>query len=480
MRKRSIIIIAIAALLVAAGVSVGVWQGRAQGEPSLTAVTPAQLLTNVEQHAKDVASVSGAVSWKNDLLSLSMLSSFGGQTAGDFTALLTAGSGRVWVENGKIRFEIQGSGGDTTITGDSNGLWVYDSSKNTATEYTLPAQTATQGAETSTTIAPTGATDPVTAMESVLQKLAPTASLTVSDAVKVAGRDCYVLSLVPKASTTIFGSVQVSIDAETYLPLKISVFAKGDTKPVLTAGFTSVSYAQIADSIFAFTPPATATIEHKTLSLPSGFAAGEQATGSSDAAAKASSSDTSEGSLTLADAAVQAGFTPLAPSSADPALAFGGASVIPAKQVDLQSLLAKLPAMSGSFLGAAAEAAPQATAGASSSVSAKASADPLKDLAAALPSGPVDLGPTVVQRYGEGFGTIVLAQAKLPVDLSSWLDQTLSSIPLLAKTTAGNFTVYVLGTSLGSIAVWDKDGMLFAAAGSVSSTDIEGFIASVR
>ena len=37
------------------------------------------------------------------------------------------------------------------------------------------------------------------------------------------------------------GSVQVAIDAKTFVPLRVEVFAKGDTTPVLSAGFTSIS-----------------------------------------------------------------------------------------------------------------------------------------------------------------------------------------------------------------------------------------------
>ena len=165
MHRRSLIIIAIVACLVVTGVTVGVVEAQAQGEPLLTTITPAQLLANVAQHAGDVGSISGAVTWKNDLLGLSMLS-FGGQGTGDLTALLTGGSGRVWVQNGKARFEIQGTTGDTTVIGDSSGVWVYTAGTNTATQYTLPSKLATQNGEQTTTTqsTPTTVTDPVAAI----------------------------------------------------------------------------------------------------------------------------------------------------------------------------------------------------------------------------------------------------------------------------------------------------------------------------
>ena len=318
------------------------------------------------QHAGDVAAVSGDVSWKNDVLGLSMLS-FGGQGSGDLTALLSSGSGRVWVQNGKARFEIQGATGDTIIVGDSTSVWVYTYASNTATEYTLPAGSKANAGRgqreqsgTTQSSPDSRVADPVAAIDEFIQKLAPDATLAVSDPVTVAGQSCYVLSLIPKAANTVFGSVQVAIDSKTYLPLKLDVYAKGTVKPVFTVGFTSVSYSTLADSIFAFTPPANATVAHKTLTLPAAMAGGS-GTGSDvgpDGAADQSSSTGEQAPLTLAEAAAKAGFTPLAAQTTDPALAFGGASVIPAQQVDLQSLLGQLQsgALGSGMLGSGAPA----------------------------------------------------------------------------------------------------------------------------
>jgi hypothetical protein len=75
---------------------------------------------------------------------------------------------------------------------------------------------------------------------------------------------------------------------------------------------------------------------------------------------------------------------------------------------------------------------------------------------------------------------VVLVQAKVPADLAAQFEQTLAAVPLLSRTTAGSVTIYQLNTALGSVALWDKDGMLFVAAGSVSQTDLIAFISSVR
>jgi outer membrane lipoprotein-sorting protein len=417
------------------------------------------------------------VSWKNDLLGLSLFS-FGGKGSGDLTALLSAGSGRIWVQDGQARFEIQGAIGDTTIVADSTSVWVYTYTSNTATEYVLPA--GATGTEEGTGEGPgtqspqTAVADPVAAIDALIQNLAPDATLAVSDQVNVAGRSCYILSLVPKATNTIFGSVQVAVDGETYLPLKIDVYAKGTTEPVLTAGFTSVSYSELADSTFAFTPPPNAKVEHKTLTLPAEMTDGSDAGPAVEPDHSLSTHE--KAPLTLEEAATKAGFTPPAAQTTDPALAFGGAYVIPARELDLQSLLGQFHsgALGSAMLGFGEPGA------SSDAQSSSATTTPTQPLPPSLMSGPITVGPTVVQRYGQGFGTIVLIEAKVPAESAQSLEQMLASVPLLSRTTAGAVTIYQFNTALGSIALWDKDGILFVATGSVSQTDLTGFIAGVR
>ncbi len=493
MHRKSIIIVALAAVLAVTGITVGLVETRAQGEPEFATITAAQLLANVAQYAGDNASVSGAVSWKNDVLGLSALS-FNGEGMGGLTSLLASGSGRLWVQGGEFRFEIQGAAGDTNIVGSQTSVWVYSSSGNTATEYTLPAGTSGTSASTTSTSA-AAKVDPVTAINTFIQNLAPTAVVAVSGQETVAGRAAYVLSLVPKAPNTVFGSVQVAIDSTTYLPLRLEIFAKGDAQAVLSAGFESVSYSTIADSTFAFTPPAGAKVDHKTLSLPAGLAgklgnepattpttAGTPVTGDSATTAAAAG----KAPLTLAEAAAKAGFTPLAPQTTSADLAFGGAFVIPVQQVDLQSLLSSLGSGLGGLGGlgtgggqsaaTAPTTAGATTSGASTSDSSTSSSLP----SFTLPTGTIALGPTVILRYGQGFGSVVLVEAKLPSQLITQLEQTLASVPLLSRTTVAGGTAYQFNTALGSVMLWDKDGLLLLAAGSVSQSDLMGFAANVR
>ena len=132
MHRRSLILVAILVIVVVAGATIGVVAARAQGESSLTSMTPAELIVAVSEHAHgDPLPLSGELSWKNDLLGLSMLS-FGGQGTGDFSSLLAAGKGRLWTQDENARFEIQGVLGDTTIIADDTHVSGGSRPPNTA------------------------------------------------------------------------------------------------------------------------------------------------------------------------------------------------------------------------------------------------------------------------------------------------------------------------------------------------------------
>ena len=172
----------------------------------------------------------------------------------------------MWLDGNKVRLESQSSQGDTALVSDGTGLWVYSSQAATATEYTMPVKPGTETADRRRS-GPAAGVDLPAKIQDFMTELAPDATLSV-DQVKVAGRAAYLLTMTPTATNTVVGSAQVAIDGVTFVPLQVQVFAKADTKPVLSAGFTRVSYDPIAASVFEFTPPEGAKVEHKTLTLP--------------------------------------------------------------------------------------------------------------------------------------------------------------------------------------------------------------------
>lgn len=263
MRRRTIVIIAVAVVAVVASLAIGLVQLRAQGAADLPAMTPAQLLTSVVQNAPSTAAVSGKVAWTNDLTGLELLS-LAGQASPGLSSLLQGGSGQVWVEKDRARLEVVGQAGNTVLVVSGTSAWVYVAADNTATEYTLPALSEPQQ-----TLA-----DPSAMIAGMVEKLAPTATLAVNGQEDVAGQACYVLTLTPTAPNTVFGFVKVDVDGTTFLPLRAQVFAKGADQAVLSVGFTAISYDAIADGTFDFQPPAGATVEHEAITLPSEAVAG--------------------------------------------------------------------------------------------------------------------------------------------------------------------------------------------------------------
>ena len=147
--------------------------------------------------------------------------------------------------------------------GGKDGVWTYSSATNTAAQYARPAGAATSSPAPG---APASAVDPLAAITKGLQRFASTGTVAVTGQQTVAGQQSYLLTITPApGTTTTFGSVQVAIDGSTFVPLQVQVYAKGDTTPALSAGFTEVSYAGNDASLFRFTPPAGATVQHKTL-----------------------------------------------------------------------------------------------------------------------------------------------------------------------------------------------------------------------
>ena len=257
MRRRTIALLA-AAVVIAVALVVVV-TAAAQGPSSLQSITVSQLLRNVATKAQGTSAVSGDVVWTNGLLGGSSLLSLGGnQTPGGLSSLLTGGSGRVWAQNGKVRLESQGQNGDFVVVANGATVWTWDSMTTTATKYALPAA-AGRHATRRALPSPTAGIDPTTAIEQLITRLAPNATLSVGGQANVAGRQTYTLTLTPTSSITSVGSVTVAIDGRRWVPLQVQVFAKGDTTPVLSAGFKSVSFATSSNSLFTFAPPRKST-----------------------------------------------------------------------------------------------------------------------------------------------------------------------------------------------------------------------------
>ena len=454
--RTKLTIYAVVAVLAVAGLVAGIVAvaGAGQANP-LPAVSAADLLAKMAQQDQKTTSISGAVSWQNNLLG--DISALNGSNMGASAKLPLAanGSGRIWMSAGGVCVESLASGGDQIIVVNSpaRDAWLYDYAANTA-KHIVVTGTPPAGSTPTPMPSPTMATP--AAISSFLQQVAPYADVTVTGQSVVAGREVYLLTMTPTAPDTALGSVQAAIDGQTYVPLQLQVTAKGGTSPVLQFGFTSVSYDAIPASTYDFTPPPGTTVATKTVDL-SQATSGQNGTAQGQTAEPTKAQQTQmqdlmrSALLTVPEAQKLVPF-PLASAQGYTARPFDWAVVVdkggPLNALD-QPVMKLLGATGMSGLGNATS---------SSSTTAP-------------------TGPTAVLLYGKGFGTIALAETATTPELQKQLDQ----LPALVdKTSMNGVTVRSFTTPLGGVFVWQQGDTTLAAAGMVPAADLQAFVATVQ
>ncbi len=433
MRRRTLALI-VAAGVLAVALVVGVVTAGAQGPSSLPSITVAQLLQNVATRAPGTTAISGDFAWSNDLLggASSLLSLSGNQTSAGLSSLLTGGSGRLWAQDGKVRLESQGQNGDFVAVASGATIWTWDSMTTTATRYALPAAT---GGAAQALPSPETSLDPAVAIGRLIQKLAPTATLAISGQTTVAGRETYTLTITPTSPVTSFGSVAVAIDGHRWVPLRVQVFARGDGSPVLSAGFKTVSFGPVSNSLFTFTPPSGATVVHKNVSVGQNLVgmAGGKASDKGGAQHKP---------LTLAQARARAPFL-LTPSATPAGIEFRGAFVTPTKVTTGQ-------------------APTGLTAGQRQALAALAA------------------HPSAVLDYGKAFGTVLVIESRTTAAQDVQIQRQLGQVSMIGETTVDGLPATRLQTSLGSAVTFRQGDVRVVVAGLVPWSDITQIAGSLH
>jgi outer membrane lipoprotein-sorting protein len=162
---------------------------------------------------------------------------------------------RVYVDGAsKERVQVLTSLAEQDVIRNGTDLWQYDSKKNAVTHATLTSRSEK---------APTTTVTPSQLADELLSKLDSTTSISVGTTKQVAGHDTYTLVLTPKAADTLIGSVSISVDAKTGLPLAVDATARGQKDVALGIQFTSVDLSAPSASLFDFTPPKGATVKNE-------------------------------------------------------------------------------------------------------------------------------------------------------------------------------------------------------------------------
>jgi hypothetical protein len=228
---RQIVIAIVVIAAVAAGSAVALARG---GGP-----TPPHRSLAVALHdaaaGKPVQGVTARVQFTDHLVANDSL--------GSGSPLISGATGRVWAGDGRLRLELQSSAGDTELAFDGKTVTLYDVSTGTA--YAMPVRHHDHGGASG--MHP-GAVPSVARIQGALAKIARHVDLSGAIPGDIAGRPAYTVRVSPRHSGGLLGSVQLAWDAARAVPLRIAVYSRTDSSPVLSLTVTDISYGSVSSS----------------------------------------------------------------------------------------------------------------------------------------------------------------------------------------------------------------------------------------
>ncbi len=246
------------AVVVVAGAAIAVPLS-ANASASLPTKTAAQVIELVA--SSHVTAFSGTVTETSDLGLPSLpsgASAAGGGSDSGLSSILSLITGtnslRVYADGAtKQRLQVLDSLSEKDVIHNGKNVWLYDSSSNSVTHTTLPAQRHTSSPKQLDVT-------PDVLAKKLLAELRTTSTVTVGQDINLAGRSAYDLVLTPKVSDTLVGSITIAVDSSTGMPLGVDVQAAGQKNPAVSVEFTSLTLAAPDASLFDFTPPAGAKV----------------------------------------------------------------------------------------------------------------------------------------------------------------------------------------------------------------------------
>jgi hypothetical protein len=238
-------------LVVIGGVLAGSLISVAQAAPGLPARTPAQLLVQVADSS--TPPLTGTVV---ETASFGLPSLPGTANPTSLASLLTGShTVRVWYSSPQhFRLAVPEPLSESDLFRDGRTAWLWQSTANSVTEFSLPAHRTTPASP------PVAALTPQQAAQQVLAAVGKTTVVSVDRNVLVAGQAAYELVLAPRDSRSLIGQVQIAIDGRNGVPLRLQVFARGASSPAFGVGYTFIRFAAPAPADVSFTPPSGAKI----------------------------------------------------------------------------------------------------------------------------------------------------------------------------------------------------------------------------
>ena len=177
---------------------------------------------------------------------------------------LSGATGKLWVsDSGRFRLDVKSGSHQAQITGGPSGVSLYD--PKTDTVYRLPVSGEPKPADSGNGMPPM-----VGSIGQAILKLSSVATITGATPTTIAGQPAYSVKVSPLHDGGLLGGVEVGWDAVHGIPLKVAVYSRGQSDPVLALTATDISYGAVSDS--QLTVPGADTAHVVDLKLPSASA----------------------------------------------------------------------------------------------------------------------------------------------------------------------------------------------------------------
>jgi outer membrane lipoprotein-sorting protein len=271
-------------LLVAGLVVLGGWlleAPTAGAHPKLPPRTAVQLLTAVQTNT--VTALSGTIT---EVARLGLPALPGADAASLSWQTLVVGmhTARVWIDGTeRQRLAVLGTLSEADVIHNGRDLWTYRSQTNDVSHHVLPPATGDQGGPSGPPGAPP--LTPAAAAAQLLKSVDPSTVVTVESSQVVAGRAAYTLVLTPRDPATTVRRVEIAIDAQRFVPLRVALFGSGSSAAFET-GFTALSFGTPPASIFNFRVPRGASVTTDPYGDPNSGAVQQEPNGPKPAAPK--------------------------------------------------------------------------------------------------------------------------------------------------------------------------------------------------
>lgn len=258
--RRLLAVIAGATAVIAAGTTIAI---AAAGSGPVPVPKPLSEAVHDALAAPPVDGISARISFTNNLIDSSDIQGT--------DPLLSGATGRLWFSpDHGLRLELQGANGDAQLVVAGSSFWVYDPTSNTAYEGRLPR--GLTGSVTGKGSATHDRLPTIAQIQSFLQRLMQHAGVSGAIPSDVAGQPAYTVRVAAKHDGGLLGSAELAWDAVHGVPLRIAVYARGDSSPVFQLTATSITYGRVSASVFAISPPSGAKVV--PFSVPGGAISG--------------------------------------------------------------------------------------------------------------------------------------------------------------------------------------------------------------